>query len=141
MASQPPTVLCVEDDPSTRQIITKILMRLPVTPIVTAEPIEAIELARVVQPHLLLLDLMLPGMDGWEVLDRIRADSPERDLRVMVLTAKASGPERLVATNMAQVDLFMAKPFDPLALGRDVLRLLNLSADDDVWLPRKAERS
>jgi CheY-like chemotaxis protein len=139
MPNVQPVVLCVEDDPSTRQILTKILGRLPVRTVMATDPAQAIELARQVQPQLLMLDLMLPGMSGWEVLDRIRADAPGRDLRVMILSAKDSSAERLVAANVAQVDFFQSKPFDPVVLGRDVLRLLNLPIDDVAWPAAKGD--
>ena len=128
MTTRRPVVLCVEDDAPTRQILGKVLARLPVEPILASEPFMAIETARQVQPQLLMLDLMLPGMSGWELLGRIRADSPGRDFRVMILTAKDSSAERLMAANVAQVDYYLAKPFDPIQLGHDVLRLLNLTS-------------
>jgi len=136
--SDRPVVLCVEDDRSTQQILAKILARLPVTPLLAADPLQAIELARQYQPQLLMLDLMLPRMSGWELLARIRAGAPGRDLRVIILTAKDSSSERLVAANVAQVDLFESKPFDPVLLGRSVLQLLNLPLDDDVWATPKS---
>ncbi|MGH2524985.1 MAG: DNA-binding response regulator, partial [Anaerolineales bacterium] len=51
--------------------------------------------------------------------------------RVIILTAKDSGFERLIAANVARVDLFLAKPFDTVELARRVLRLLNLPLGDE----------
>ncbi len=126
MSSARPLVLCIDDDERTLQILGKLLARLPVEYRLASEPEQAIRLARELRPHLLVLDLMLPGMSGWEVLDQIRDGSQRSDLRVLILTAKESRLEQLVAANVAQVDLFLSKPFDPLGLARQLMALLGL---------------
>jgi DNA-binding response OmpR family regulator len=130
-----PLVLCVEDDPLTLEILSRILARLPVDCALAARPDQAIEIAHSRRPHLVILDLMLPDMSGWEVLDHIRDGSQRQDMRVIVLTAKDSSYERLVATNIAQIDEYVSKPFDTADLLQHVLRLLNLPADEE-WLAK-----
>lgn len=134
MTNTAPLVLCVEDDPRTLEILSKILSRLPVQSALADHPAQAIELAHRLRPHLLILDLMLPNMSGWEVLDKIRDGSQREDLRVLVLTAKDSPHERLVAANVARVDQFLSKPFDMIELVQHILRLLNLPATKVEWL-------
>ena len=137
MSPERPVVLSLEDDPPSQRFVGRLLARLPVQPVLVSVPAQAIELARQVQPKLLMLGSMPAGISVWEVLALLRADSPGRDLRVMILSTRDSGAERLVAANVAQVDLFLAKPFDPLTLGRNILRLLDLPIDDDSWLASK----
>jgi CheY-like chemotaxis protein len=125
MNGEPPLVLCVDDDERMLEILSKILSRLPVEYAVTDSPLEAIELARRVHPQLLILDLMLPEMSGWEALEIIRQNAWADDLRVIVLTAKDGGYERLVAANVARVDTFLSKPFDPRELAEHIMHLVN----------------
>lgn len=132
MTDEQPRVLCVDDDTRTLEILSKIMAHLPVQHTTALSPHAALEEARRFQPHLLVLDLMLPEMTGWELLDQIRAATPGTQMRVIVLTAKDSGFERLVAANLARVDLFLAKPFDTAELARSILRILELPIGD-AW--------
>jgi DNA-binding response OmpR family regulator len=134
-ANNKPLVLCVEDDPLTLEILSRILERLPVECALAGRPDEAIEIARHRRPHLIILDLMLPDMSGWEVLDHIRDGSEREDLHVIVLTAKDSSYERLVATNIAHIDVYLSKPFDTAELLSHILRLLQLPTDEE-WLAK-----
>jgi CheY-like chemotaxis protein len=121
-----PLVLCIDDDPWTIEILSKIMSHLPVRYLTATEPRKAVDMAQSEKPHLLVLDLMMPDLNGWEVLDRIRASGARANLRVIVLTAKDTGFERLIAANLARVDVFLAKPFDAAELARHVLRLLGV---------------
>ncbi len=133
MSVEPPLVLCVDDDLRTLDILKKVLARLPVRAAVAAEPAVGIELAGELRPDLLILDLMMPGQSGWEVLEAIRRQPQAAGMRVLILSARDNGAERLLAFNVAQVDAFMGKPFDIVELARRVLALLNLPADQ-AWL-------
>jgi CheY-like chemotaxis protein len=127
-----PLVLCVDDDARTLEILAKLFSHLPVRPVMSRDPYEAITLAARLQPDLLVLDLMMPGIDGWQILERIRQEPWSARLRVLVLTAKDSPAERLLATNVARVDAFMGKPFQVADLARLVLRLLHLPVGE-AW--------
>lgn len=122
-----PRVLCVDDDRRTLDIVTRIVSRLPVECISTDQPQHALELARAQAPDLLVLDLMMPGIMGWELLARIRHDNPTAKMRVVVVSAKDDAIERTIAKNVAQVDLFMGKPFDTDELASSVAQLLDLA--------------
>ena len=69
-----------------------------------------LETIRRVKPDLVLLDLMMPDMDGWEVYRRVRADETLNDTRVIVVTARAS-PIDIAVGNLAKVDDYITKPF------------------------------
>jgi len=79
-----PRVLCVDDDLRTLDIVTRIVSRLPVECISTDQPRQALELARGQAPDLLVLDLMMPGITGWELLARIRHEHPDTPMRVVI---------------------------------------------------------
>ncbi|MBP7690433.1 MAG: response regulator [Anaerolineales bacterium] len=131
MSAGQPLVLCVEDDLRTLDILIKVLGRLPVRQAAAREARTAIELAGRLQPELLILDLMLPGLTGWQVLEAIRQGPHHPGMRVLVLSAKDSSAERLLATNVARVEAFMSKPFDIAELARRILKLLELPVDAD----------
>lgn len=65
------------------------------------------------KPDLLLLDLMMPGMDGWEVYQQIKADENIRDVPVIVVTAKAQPIDKVLGLRIAKVDAYINKPFTP----------------------------
>jgi CheY-like chemotaxis protein len=81
---------------------------------------EAVELALAEPPDVALLDISMPGLDGWEVADRLRQSEPTRDVALVFLTAMV-GPEseRLAR---ARDGVFVPKPFDPLELAVVVRR-------------------
>ncbi len=82
------TVLVVEDDPDTRRILQRYLSDAGLVALTAENGRKALELIREKAPDLVLLDLMLPGLDGAQVLQRLRADPHFQDIPVVVLTAK-----------------------------------------------------
>lgn len=84
---------------------------------------EALEEVRRERPSLVLLDVMMPGVDGWSVAEQLAADAGTRDVPVVFLSARAAHEDRLHAQRLGAVG-YVVKPFDPLALAgtvRDVL--------------------
>jgi two-component system, OmpR family, response regulator VicR len=67
-------------------------------------------------PDLILLDLMMPGMDGWEVYQQIKANEMTRAIPVIIVTAKAQAIDRVLGLHIAKVDDYIAKPFRPQEL-------------------------
>lgn len=90
----------------------------------TDKPEEAVELMRLEQPHVLLLDLSMPKVDGMEILAILRDDAYLRHVPVIILTNKADAPTKLKALELGAMD-FLAKPVDPSELA---LRLRNTLA-------------
>jgi CheY-like chemotaxis protein len=84
---------------------------------------EAVEQARLVQPDLILLDMMMPGQTGLEVLAELRGDPELCDTPVVMLTARAQVTDR-EAAHLAGADRFLAKPFSPLELASLVKEML-----------------
>jgi CheY-like chemotaxis protein len=84
---------------------------------------DALGQARRVRPDLILLDMMMPGRTGLEVLRELRRDPELRDIPVVMLTARAQAADRESA-EAAGVDCFLAKPFSPRELARAVEELL-----------------
>src|SRR5512133_59993 len=75
-------------------------------------------------PDLVLLDLMMPGMDGWEVYQQIKANEKTRNIPVIIVTAKAQAIDRVLGLHIAKVDDYIAKPFSPQDLMNSVEKVL-----------------
>ncbi len=103
-------VLLIEDEPNIAEAIRFILGRNGWQVFVHTDGRDGLAAVATVQPDLVILDLMLPGMDGMAILGQLRKDPLTQDLPVMMLTAKGQGRDREAATR-AGVSTFMTKPF------------------------------
>jgi two-component system, cell cycle response regulator DivK len=90
--------------------------------------LQAIEQARALLPDLILMDLSLPGIDGWEAVRRLKSDVRTRHIRVVALTCHALAGVRESAIE-AGCDAFLAKPCLPQDVAAEVRRILGLAAD------------
>ena len=88
--------------------------------------VEGLEAVRRERPNLILLDLMMPDMDGWEVYQRIKADEELRQIPVIVVTAKAQSIDKVLGLHIAKVDDYITKPFGPQELLESVEKILGL---------------
>jgi two-component system response regulator MtrA len=80
---------------------------------------ESLELARELEPDVIVLDMMMPGRTGLQVLEELRREERFRETPVIMLTARAQASDRLAAAE-AGVNVFVPKPFSPLELARTV---------------------
>lgn len=94
---------------------------------------EALEILKREQVHLVLLDVMMPGMDGWDVLAAIKGDSSTSNLPVIMLTAKAQDRDQIRGWTSGVSD-YVTKPFNPIALSQTIRRALEPAT------PQEAER-
>jgi DNA-binding response OmpR family regulator len=117
-------VLVVDDDPSTVKIATSALEALDGVEVATAaDGFEAGLQVVAFKPDLLILDLMMPGADGFEVCRHIRRDPDLAEIKILVLTAHGTH-ENLERVLEAGADDFMHKPVDVERLRRQVRALL-----------------
>ena len=89
-------VLVVDDNPDTQNILSRILLDLGVTPEVASDGEEALARIKRGIPDLVLLDLMMPRMDGFEVLFHLRSDPATQDIPVIAVTAYSVGQEAML---------------------------------------------
>lgn len=111
-------VLVVEDDPTIRRLIELCLQEPERTIDLRGDGAAGLEAIREVAPDVVVLDLVLPGIDGWEVLRELRLALSE-DVAVVILTADAAAEARARA-EAEGADAFMTKPFRPRELRRVV---------------------
>jgi len=124
-------ILCIEDEPEMIDLIRLILSRKGFNVVGAAGGKEGLEKARQDPPDLILLDLMMPDMDGWEVYQQIKADDKTKNIPVIVVTAKAQSIDKVLGLHIAKVDDYIAKPFSPQELLESVDKVFeaeNLSA-------------
>ncbi len=120
----PKRILCIEDEPEMIDLICLILGRRGYDVRGAAGGVEGLRLVREIRPDLVLLDLMMPIMDGWEVYQQMKADESTRDIPVIVVTAKAQNIDKVLALHIAKVDDYIAKPFSPQELLESVEKVL-----------------
>ena len=122
-------VVCVEDEPEMIDLIKLILGRRNFKLIGAVGGREGLDTIRDKKPELVLLDLMMPDMDGWEVYQRMKADPELQDIPVIVVTAKAQSIDKVLGLHIAKVDDYVTKPFGPQELLASVNKVLGLSLD------------
>jgi len=117
------SILLVEDDPDIRAIATLSLEALGGFGVTSAASgPEALAVVHALAPDLILLDYMMPGMDGGEVLATLRADPRLRDIPVAFMTAKVR-PEDVIRLKSLGAVAVVAKPFDPGELPDELKRV------------------
>jgi two-component system response regulator len=89
-----PTVLIVEDNEASRDALTRRLQRRCYDVVVAVDGLEAVSMARTVRPDLILMDLGLPGIDGWDATAHIKNDPDTRHIPIIVLSAHARPNDR-----------------------------------------------
>jgi two-component system cell cycle response regulator DivK len=123
------TILLVEDTIANRALVVKLLKAAGHEVIEASDGPAGILEAQTMRPDLVLMDLSLPGMDGWEALRRLRADGRTRDLRIVALTAHAMAGTRDEAL-AAGFDGYLSKPIDALTFAETISRFVRRSADE-----------
>lgn len=117
-------VVCIEDDPEMIDLVKLILARQGYEVIGAMGGREGLETVEAVRPDLVLLDLMMPDMDGWEVYQQMKSSEAMRDIPVIVVTAKAQSIDKVLGLHIAKVNDYITKPFGPSELLSSVLRVL-----------------
>jgi two-component system, OmpR family, response regulator VicR len=118
------TIICIEDDPEIIELV-KLIMSGKQFDVLGAEGgREGLEMVTRIKPALVLLDLMMPDLDGWEVFQQMRATDATKNIPVIVITARAQSIDKVLGLHIAKVDDYITKPFSPTQLITSVLRVL-----------------
>uniref|UniRef100_UPI00118025D8 response regulator n=1 Tax=Nitrospira cf. moscoviensis SBR1015 TaxID=96242 RepID=UPI00118025D8 len=105
-------ILVVEDEPEIAQLVTHYLEKEGFRTITALNGVEAIKKAKEDKPDLVVLDLMLPELDGLEVCKRLRSIANTAMLPILMLTAKAEEADTIVGLELGADD-YVTKPFSP----------------------------
>lgn len=123
---KPIKVVCVEDEPEMIELIRLILGRKNFELIGAVGGRDGLGTIRKEKPDLVLLDLMMPDMDGWEVYQQMKSDSELNDIPVIVVTAKAQSIDKVLGLHIAKVEDYVTKPFGPKELLDSVRKVLGI---------------
>jgi DNA-binding response OmpR family regulator len=124
----PIRIVCVEDEIEMIDLIRLILTREGYEIIIANGGLKALEVIEDVLPQLVLLDLMMPDLDGWEVYQRLKANPITKDIPVIVVTARAQSIDKVLGLHIARVDDYITKPFGPSDLLNSIKTVLDRHA-------------
>ncbi len=116
MSDQKKTIVCIEDEPDMIDLVRLILSRHNYEVHGALGGREGLELVHELKPDLVLLDLMMPEMDGWQVFQTIRVEEGISETPVIILTAKAQSIDKVLGLHIAKVNDYVTKPFGPQEL-------------------------
>ena len=117
-------IVCIEDEPEMIELIQLILNRRGFEVLGASGGKEGLKTVRELLPDLVLLDLMMPDMDGWEVYQQMKSEESTRNIPVIIVTAKAQNIDKVLGLHIAKVDDYIAKPFGPQELIDSVEKIL-----------------
>jgi len=116
MADGMKRLVYVEDEPEMIDLVRLILARRGFEVVGANGGREGLDTIRRELPDLVLLDLMMPDMDGWDVYQQMKAGESTREIPVVVVTAKAQSIDKVLGLHIAKVDDYISKPFSPQEL-------------------------
>jgi two-component system, OmpR family, response regulator VicR len=117
-------VVYIEDEQEMVDLVRLILVRKGFEVIGASGGREGLDIVRRTLPNLVLLDLMMPDMDGWDVYQQMKAEEATRNIPVIVVTAKAQSIDKVLGLHIAKVDDYISKPFSPQELVDSVEKVL-----------------
>jgi CheY-like chemotaxis protein len=118
-------VVCIEDESEMIDLVSLILRKQRVQVVGALGGHQGLEKIRTEKPDLVLLDLRMPVMNGWDVYKQMRASNDMKDIPVVVLTAMANSLDEPLNPKSNGIDDFITKPFRPMRLIESVNRALN----------------
>ena len=122
-------ILVIEDDPATLRLVDYSLRHKGYQVLTASNGLEGIRKARNEKPELIILDVMLPGMDGFEVCHRLRSEPDTAQLLILMFSAKAQEIDRDTGLKVGADD-YLTKPVDPGELVSRVESLLTQKTGD-----------
>lgn len=120
---QPPVIMVVDDSLTVRKVTGKHLQRRGMEVMTAKDGVDAVEQLRERVPDLMLVDIEMPRMDGYELTQRVRSDERTRHVPIIMITSRAGAKHRQKALNLG-VDLYMTKPYQEEELFKKIDELL-----------------
>ena len=118
-------MLVIDDEPDVRFLL-RVNLEADGFAVAEASSGEALSVAWLDRPDVVILDLMMPGMDGWEMLAHLKADPFTQDIPVIIVSARTGFDDRQQVLEKGAA-AFVSKPFDPRSVGEQVRALLKAS--------------
>jgi two-component system, OmpR family, response regulator VicR len=118
-------IVYIEDDPEMLDLVELILNRHGFDVHGAHGGREGIDLVHQEHPDLILLDLMMPDLDGWDVYQQLKAEPDTKNVPVIVITAKTQSIDKVLGLHIAKVDDYISKPFRPQELLDSIEKVLS----------------
>ena len=122
-------ILCIEDEAEMIDLTRLVLEREGYEVLGAVGGRLGLELIKKEKPDMVLLDLMMPDVDGWEVYRQMKADKSLADIPVIIVTARAQSIDRVLGLQIAKVDDYITKPFGPRELLESINKIFVNQAD------------
>ena len=120
----PRSIVYVEDDPEMIDLVTLILNRRGFV-VKGAHGGQGLELVLQEKPDLILLDLMMPDVDGWDLFQQFKSNEITKNIPIIIITAKSQPIDRVLGLYIAKVEDYISKPFHPQELLASIERVLS----------------
>ena len=118
-------VVCIEDAQEMVDLVTLILGRQGIQVTGAIGGREGLKKIAEIKPDLVLMDLSMPEMDGWEVYQSMQSNADMKDIPVIIVTAKSENIDKALGLRVAHVDDYVTKPFSPEQLVESVNRVMD----------------
>ncbi|MCA9989260.1 MAG: response regulator [Anaerolineales bacterium] len=125
-------VVCIEDEQEMIDLVKLILSQHGFEVVGAVGGQEGLDKVAELMPDLILLDLMMPGINGWQVYQKLRASPELRHIPVIMVTAKAQSIDKVLGLHIARVDDYITKPFGPQELVQSVQKVLENASNLDT---------
>ncbi len=126
MSAGPKRILYIEDDSEMIDLVRMIVTRNGYELIGAYGGRQGLDAILTEKPDLVLLDLMMPDVDGWDVYQQIKASEETRHIPVIIITAKAQPIDKVLGITIAKVDDYICKPFRPQELLESIEKVISL---------------
>ena len=139
--SVPGTILLVDDNVTNLQVLRESIEGIGARILIAKSGAAALAIVEKTRPDLILLDIMMPGMDGYEVCRRLKGAEETRRIPIIFLTARAEIRDRAKGIDLGGVD-YVTKPFNPVELAplvQDLVRRVEGGERDDLRREKFAE--
>ncbi len=118
-------IAIIDDDPNIRELLYVNLQRRGYTAVSEGDSTRALETIEKHMPDLIVLDVMMPEIDGWELCKIIRDNHKFSSIKIVMLTAKSTAKDKMIGKEILKADEYVTKPFDMGYLIQTVKRLLD----------------
>jgi len=118
-------IVYIEDEAEMIDLVRLIFGRKGIEVIGALDGQEGLHKIAEQKPDLVLLDLMMPGIDGWDVYHQMKANQETQHIPVIIVTARALNIDRILGLEIAKVNDYLSKPFTPQQLIESVQKILN----------------
>jgi two-component system response regulator VicR len=118
-------IAIIDDDPNIRELLYVNLQRRGYKAISEGDSTKSLEIIEEHMPDLVILDVMMPEIDGWELCKIIRDNYKFAHIKIVMLTAKSTAKDKMIGKEILKADEYITKPFDMGQLIQTVKRLLD----------------